>query len=297
MSDTRRGLVTLHLGSLILGGTALFSKLIDTSALEITLWRSFIAAAVLLAFLLLRKSRIRLHNIQDAGVIVLLGVLLAVHWVTYFHSMQVSTVAVGIVAFFSHPVISALLEPLFDKQRPRPVDLISAFWVLCGIVIMMPEINLASGATQGVLWGVFSALLFSLRNIIYKRYFSHYDSSLAMMYQCLIVGIVLLPFAGDFIVSTSVENWILLGVLGVLFTATPHTLFSYSLKFLSVKTASLIMCLVPLYATLLAALVLAELPAANTLIGGAMILAAAIFESVLSSKQATAIDQSDAQRS
>ncbi len=284
MSDTRKGLSALHLGSLLLGGTALFSKLIETTALEITLWRSFIAAGALLLLLLLRGSRVRLGSVRDYAIVLLLGALLAVHWVTYFHSMQVSSVAIGIIAFFSHPVISALLEPLFARQKPRVADLLTALWVLCGIAIMLPELNLDRGATQGVLWGLFSALLFSVRNIIYKRHFSHYGSSLAMMYQCLIVGLLLLPFAGDFIVSTSLDNWLLLLVLGVLFTATPHTLFSFSLKLLSVKTASLIMCLVPLYAAVLAALLLGEIPDAATLVGGVMILSAAIFESIQTHK-------------
>ncbi|MFT5720054.1 MAG: drug/metabolite transporter (DMT)-like permease [Motiliproteus sp.] len=285
MSDSRKGLSALHLGSLLLGGTALFSKLIDTSALEITLWRSFIAAAVLWILLLLRGSRVRLGSAKDYGIAVLLGVVLAVHWVTYFHSMQVSSVAIGIIAFFSHPVISALLEPLFARQRPRLTDLLTALWVLCGIIIMLPQRDLDSGVTQGVLWGLLSALLFSVRNIIYKRYFSHYDSAVAMLYQCLVVGVVLLPLAGDFIFTTTLDNWLGLLVLGVLFTAIPHTLFSFSLKSLSVKTASLIMCLVPLYATMLAALLLAEIPSAQTLIGGVMILGAAIVESFKSGKQ------------
>ena len=288
MQDTRKGLTALHLGSLLLGGTALFSKLIETTALEITLWRSFIAAAALLIWLLVRRSQVRLNSVRDYAMVLLLGAILAVHWVTYFHSMQVSTVAIGIIAFFSHPVISVLLEPLLARQKPRLLDLVTALWVLSGIAIMMPELNLASDVTQGVLWGLFSALLFSLRNIFYKRYFAHYGSSLAMMYQCLIVGLLLLPFAGDFIVATTIDNWLLLLVLGVLFTATPHTLFSFSLKLLPVKTASLIMCLVPLYATLLAALLLGEIPEFNTWIGGAMVLGAAIFESIQSSQRANA---------
>jgi drug/metabolite transporter (DMT)-like permease len=286
MSDTRKGLSALHLGSLLLGGTALFSKLIETSALEITLWRSLVAAAALFLVLVFRDSRVRLRSTGDYLIMLLLGALLTVHWVTYFHSMKVSTVAIGIIALFSHPVMSALLEPLFARQKPRLVDLITALWVLCGIIIMLPVLDIDNDITQGVLWGLLSALLFSLRNILYKRHLSHYDSSLAMMYQCLIVGVLLLPFAGDFIVSTEFDNWLLLLLLGVVFTAAPHTLFSFSLKLLSVKTASLIMCLVPFYATLLAALLLREVPSTSTLIGGAMVLGGAIFESVQASKAA-----------
>ncbi len=298
MQETHKGLGALHLGSLLLGGTALFSKMIETSALEITLWRSFIAAAALYLWLTLSRTRIRLRNYRDYGTVLLLGALLAVHWVTYFHSMQVSTVAIGIIAFFSHPVISVLLEPLFARQKPRLADLITALWVLCGIAIMLPGLELDSGVTQGVLWGLFSALLFSLRNILYKRHFAHYDSSLAMMYQCLIVGILLLPLAGDLATATATaaDSWLILLVLGVLFTATPHTLFSVSLKFLSVKTASLIMCLVPLYATLLATLLLGEIPAASTLIGGAMVLGAAIFESIQTRRGASLADNPAANR-
>jgi drug/metabolite transporter (DMT)-like permease len=285
MSAIRKALGALHLSSLLLGGTALFSKLIETSALEITLWRSIIAAVALLILLVISRCRIRLGSYRDYGVILLLGALLAVHWVTYFYSIQVSTVAIGIIALFSHPVISVLIEPLFAKQRPRFSDLLTAIWVLFGIGIMLPELNFKSDVAQGVLWGIFSALLFSLRNIIYKRHFSHYNSSLAMMYQCLIVGMFLFPFSGSFILSASNENYLLLLILGIIFTASPHTLFAFSLRALSVKTASLIMCLVPLYATILAALILGEIPFLSTLVGGSMVMSGAIFESIMVSRR------------
>ncbi|WP_426416721.1 DMT family transporter [Aestuariirhabdus sp. LZHN29] len=284
MHSQRSGLFALHTGCLLLGGTALFSKLLDLPALDITLWRSLIAALALALFVVARGSSLRLARATDYAIILGLGLVLSVHWVTYFHAMQVSTIAIGIIAFFSHPVITVLLEALFHRRQPPLRDLICAFWVIAGIAIMLP--GLSGGSTaSGVGWGLFSALLFSLRNIAYKRYCSHYESSLAMMYQCLVVGVVLLPFEGGAYFSQGMQEWALLVLLGIVFTATPHTLFSVSLRLLPVATASLIMCTVPLYAVLLATLLLGEIPELRTLMGGAMVLGAATYESLRASRQ------------
>ncbi|MCL6415461.1 DMT family transporter [Aestuariirhabdus sp. Z084] len=279
MQSTRTGLIALHSGCLLLGGTALFSKLLELPALDITLWRSLIAAVGLGLFIVIRGSSLRLASSLDYVIICALGVILALHWVTYFHAMQVSTIAIGIIAFFSHPVISVLLESVFAQRKPRFSDLLCGLWVIAGIAVMLP--NLSGGsAASGIGWGLFSALLFSLRNILYKRYCSHYDSSLAMMYQCLIVAIVLLPFGNSLLSNLSINGWLLLLLLGTLFTATPHTLFSLSLRLLPVSTASLIMCTVPLYAVLLAAVLLGEIPEMRTILGGAMVIGAALYESL-----------------
>ncbi|RRJ84336.1 DMT family transporter [Aestuariirhabdus litorea] len=284
MHSTRSGLISLHAGCLLLGGTALFSKLLEMPALDITLWRSLIAAFALALFVLARGGSLLLGRRFDYAIILMLGVLLAVHWVTYFHAMQVSTIAIGVIAFFSHPVISVLLEAMAERRKPSPRDFGCAAWVVAGVAIMVPTAD-GGDIASGVGWGLFSALLFSLRNIAYKRYCSHYNSSLAMMYQCLVVGLVLLPFGGSAIASLGVEGWSLLLVLGAIFTATPHTLFSVSLRLLPVGTASLIMCTVPLYAVLLAALLLGEVPGLQTLVGGAMVLAAASYESLRTSRR------------
>lgn len=73
-------------------------------------------------------------------------------------------------------------------------------------------------------------------------------------------------------------DWLLLLLVGVVFTATPHALFASSLRSLSATTAGLISCLQPLYGSILAIILLHERPDILTIIGGLLVVSAAIFE-------------------
>ena len=74
------------------------------------------------------------------------------------------------------------------------------------------------------------------------------------------------------------SDWLLLLFVGIIFTATPHALFASSLRHLSATTAGLISCLQPLYASILAVILLHERPDILTIIGGLLVISAAIFE-------------------
>lgn len=78
------GLIELHLAVLLFGGTALFSKLIPLSALDITFLRCIVAATVLGLLVKFSRKRLTLASKQDYLVAIGLGVIVSLHWVTYF---------------------------------------------------------------------------------------------------------------------------------------------------------------------------------------------------------------------
>lgn len=284
MSDSYKGLLAVHTAVIIFGLTALFSKLITLTALEITLLRSIFAMGVIAFIFILKGESLRLTKRNDYGIAILLGLFLALHWVTYFHAMQVSTIAVGVIALYTFPVITVFLEPLFHGNKPHIKDVLSALAVLFGIYLMVPEFSLNNQTSQGILWGVLSALFFSLRNIIQGHYFTSYSAKHSLFYQTLITFIILIPFSYEIVPSVTVTQWGQLLILGIFFTALPHTLFAFSLLKLKAKTASLVACIQVVYATLFAAILLNELPELTTVVGGIIVVTAAIYESYTARK-------------
>lgn len=286
MTNSFKGLLAVHSAVLIFGLTALFSKLISLTALEITLLRSVFAALIIFIFCVWHKTSIRLSTIKDYGIVIILGVFLALHWVTYFHAMQVSSIAVGVIALYTFPVITVFLEPLFHGEQPHIKDVVSAVAVLFGIYLLVPEFSLSNETTQGILWGVLSALLFALRNIIQGHYFKGYSAKHSLFYQTLVTFIVLLPFSYAVMPEVTTTQWGQLVLLGVVFTALPHTLFAFSLLNLKVKTVSLVACVQVVYATIFAAIVLGEWLELTTVIGGLIVVAAAMYESYTAGRKA-----------
>lgn len=282
MNAQKQSLFFLHCSVLLFGGTALFSKLIGLPALDITVYRTGVAAIVLFALLTLQKKKITLASAKDYGIAVLLGVVVGIHWVTYFAGMQMAGVTIGIIAFFTYPVITVFLEPVLNrtsvKNKPKIKDVVIAIFVMIGILLLIPEISLGNQVTLGIVTGVISAFFFALRNILHKNYFSHYSGPHTMLYQTLVAFVMLGLFVEVPPVEVTHADWLLILLVGVVFTAMPHALFASSLRHLSATTAGLISCLQPLYGSLLAFLLLSERVSILTIIGGVLVVSAALFE-------------------
>lgn len=286
MNAKQQSLLYLHSAVLLFGGTALFSKLIGLSALDITVYRTGVAAIFLLIFLSLQKQKIKLTSRKDYGIALLLGVVVGIHWVTYFAGMQMAGVTIGIIAFFTYPVITVFLEPLLARflvnnkvsSKPKQKDVLIAFVVILGIFLLIPEISLGNQVTLGIITGVLSALFFALRNILHKNYFSHYSGPHTMLYQTLVACLMLAIFVEVPPMEVTNNDLLLILLVGVVFTAMPHALFASSLRHLSATTAGLISCLQPLYGSLLAFILLSERVDVWTIIGGLLVISAALFE-------------------
>lgn len=291
MNSHREGLLSVHASVLIFGLTALFSKLISLNAIEITFLRSIFAVLAIAFYITYLKESLLLRNRNDYFIVLFLGFFLGAHWITYFHSMQVSSVSIGIIALYSYPIITVFLEPLFHGEKPHVKDIISGLAVLIGIYMLVPEFSINNQTTQGVFWGIVSAFLFALRNIIHGRYFKTYPARHALFYQTLFIIIFLLPFFGHVIIEVNSQQWLQLILLGIFFTALPHTLFANSLLHLKAKTVGLIGCMQVLYGTLFAALFLSELPDWKTIAGGIIIISAAAYETITSGKQKILIEK------
>ncbi len=280
MEDVKKGLISGHLGVFLLGITALFSKLIPLSSTDIVFGRSIIAFVTLTLLIKLTGKSMRLKSYRDYAIAIGLGLLMSVHWVTYFAAMQYSTVAIGMIALFTFPMITVFLEPFFEPFKLVWQDLASAFTVLVGIVLIVPEADLGNDVTIGILLGVFSAFFYAARNLLHRKYFAHYSGPHAMAMQTLVVAISLVFFISDEIANVTAYDYLLLLLLGTICTAAPHALIASSLAHIRAKTFSLISCIQPLYGVIFAYLVLSEQPNWQTMLGGLLVLSAAIYETV-----------------
>jgi drug/metabolite transporter (DMT)-like permease len=280
MDPVKKSLISLHLTVMLLGGTALFSQLIPLGAIDITFGRSVIACLLLFAVTKLAGEKLWLNSNRDYFIAFGLGIIMAVHWVTYFMAMQLSSVSVGIIALFTFPVITVFIEPYFEKNRLQWQDIVSALVVLAGIALIVPDASLDNDVTLGVIVGVFSAFLYAIRNLLHRHCFSHYSGTKAMAWQTLIICPTLVFFTSDELIIIDVNTLWLLIALGTFFTAVPHAMIANALKHLRAKTFSLVACMQPFYAIVFAMILINEQPTWQTLIGGLLVISAAVYETI-----------------
>lgn len=264
---------------LFMSTSGVLGRYIELSVPVTIATRAILAFVLLLMYCRFRNLSFKLET-KDIPIIVLSGLLMGLHWITYFYALQWSNVAIGMLSMFTYPVWTAFLEPLLLKTKFQKIHLLLAVLVLCGIYFLIPDFDLANSHTLAIGMGIFSALVYALRNVLMKSKVSKYDGSLLMSYQTGIVGFLLFPALFFIDPSEFLGHWEALIALAVLTTAIGHTMFLLSLKNFTVTSASIISCIQPVYGIIFGMLFLNEFPLWSTVFGGCLILIAVMVESI-----------------
>jgi drug/metabolite transporter (DMT)-like permease len=202
--------------------------------------------------------------------------LLALHWTSFFESINVSNVAVGLLSFSSFPLFTAALEPLLLRQPPSRTQVFAALLILPGIYLLVPSFNLQDRTTLGVAWGILSGATFGLLSVANRRLGRDYPSTVLSLYQDAAAAIVLLPLVAlaPEVGLLTPRAFLILLILGVGCTALAHTLFIESMRDITAQSASLLASLEPVWGILFGVLLLGDIPTTRTLLGGVVILCA-----------------------
>tara|TARA_B110000046_G_scaffold18788_1_gene17916 strand:- start:8583 stop:9440 length:858 start_codon:yes stop_codon:yes gene_type:complete len=252
---------------------------------EIIIWfRASLAMVFLYIFCKYKKIDLSIKSSKDYLPFFISGVLMAVHWITYFYALKLSNVALGILSLQTFPIIITLLEPLFIKVKFNPIYILFGLMVLTGLYILTPEFTIESSQVRSVLFGVFSAFCYAVRILILKQHVANYNGSMLMFYQTVIITILLLPTLLFMDVSGLESQFPFLLLLAFITTAVGHSLMLHSLKFFSASKASIISSLQPIFGIILAIFFLKEIPTWNTFWGGSLILLTVVIESFRSKK-------------
>ncbi|MEW6264396.1 MAG: DMT family transporter [Thermodesulfobacteriota bacterium] len=266
-------MLKLHLAVLLFGFAGLFGKLLTIPPPVIVWGRTFFAVISLVVFLGLgNRRRIRPSSPRDYALLVFQGFLLAGHWLTFFHSIQVSSVAVGLLSFSTFPIFVLFLEAWLFKGRLTAQDLISAALVFLGLALIVRSFQPGETTFIGAVWGTVSGLTFALLTLFNRKLSSSASPAAVALAQNLVAALVLTPFSLSELGLLPLTDWVLLAALGIFCTALAHSLFIASLTQVRAFIASLVACLEPVYGIVAAVFVLGEIPSLRQMAGGLIIV-------------------------
>lgn len=266
----RRALLGLHIGALAFGLTGVFGKLALAAPLVIVFGRALFAVLSLLPL----AWRHRRPGWRQLVLLAGGGLLLGSHWLTFFHAVKLSGVAVATLGFASFPAFTVLLEGLLFRERIRGTEWLTLLLVSAGLLLVTPQFELASAQTTGLLWAVLSGLLFALLSVANRTSVKGIHPFQAALWQNLTIALCLLPLAWHLLPAVRPLDWLWLGLLGVFCTAIAHSLFVASLSVLKARNAALIFALEPVYGIAVAWWLFDEQPTLRMAAGGALILLA-----------------------
>jgi drug/metabolite transporter (DMT)-like permease len=281
-----KGVAQIHIAVFLFGFAGLFGKFLSCSPLYLVFGRTFFAAIALLCFArFFSNTALLAFKKKEIFFFLLQGVLLAIHWWSFFLSIQISSVAIGLITYSTFPLFVTFLEPFFFKEKLKKIDIIIAGIVFIGILLVIPNFNFSNNITKGSFFGIISGLTFAFLALVNRRNARISDSIAIAFYQNLFAAMFLiLPILFLQIAPPQPSDFPYLIFLGVVCTALAHTLFIKSLTFIRAQTASVIAGLEPVYGIILAFFMLNEIPQTRTLLGGVIIIGTTLFAGFKSDK-------------
>ena len=288
MSSNSRAHWQLHFCVLLWGFTAILGKLITLTALQLVWWRMLIVA---LALLLVPKvwRELRAMSARTLAAYGGIGVLVALHWLTFYSAVKLANASVAATCIALAPVFLAFIEPMVVGRKFEPRELALGIAVVPGVALVVGGVP--ADMRIGVAVGVLSALFCAAFGACNKR-MAERSGPLTITCVELGAGTLFLTLVttlwhaeGSFVLPDWHDAALLL-VLALACTLLPFALAMQVLRKLTAYTVQLATNLEPVYAIVLAVLILGEQRQLDAwFYAGVAIILAAVFAHPLLSRR------------
>lgn len=285
--------VVLYIGVLGTAFSALLVRFSDAPSLTTATLRLFWTMVILTPMTLIRhREELKQVTGKDILGCVLSGVFLAFHFSTWFEALKWTTVASGSVLAATEVIFVALGFALFLKGNIPKLGVVAIVLSFVGSVILALHDGGAGAGGANPLWGdslaivcAVCAAIYTLIGRVKRGGMSTTIYTFFTYLSCLITLLIL-----DFVTGTRItgyplkEHLIALG-LAVLCTLLGHSLFSWSLKYISPSYVSAAKLLEPVFSSALAIPFFDEVPGGMQVVGAVIILGGVLLYTLEESKE------------
>ena len=253
-NDNLKSYLNLHLIVFIWGFTAILGALITIDADFLVWYRMLFAALFLGTYLLIKNIPFEI-SFSAALKLIFVGLLIALHWITFFESIKVATVSITLSVFSLGAFIASILEPIFYGRKVLWYEVFFGLVIIAGLaLILQVEINYL----HGMLLALVSIVLGVVFTLFNGKLIAHHEPSVIAFYEFLagflFISIYFL-FKGSFTMESFVltpKNWLLILLLASICTAYAFTASVKVMRRLSPYTVMLTTNLEPVYGIVLA---------------------------------------------
>ena len=264
--EKNKALVQIHFCVLLWGFTAILGKLISLHALQLVWWRMLLVSIVLVLIPSVWRAFFRIPS-RIRWIYAGIGIFVALHWLTFYASIKLSNASVGATCMALATPMTALIEPIITRQKLRWSEVALGVAIIPGVILVVG--GLPSDMHLGVLVGAISAFLVAIFSSLNKHYIGHGHplsvTAIELGAGTLFLALCLLavslvsgqPLQHAFQFPDQRDAFLLL-LLALACTLLPFALSLFALRHLSAFTAQLAVNLEPVYAIVLAIVLLNE---------------------------------------
>lgn len=249
----------IHFCVLLWGFTAILGKLITLPALAIVWWRTLLVSAALVMVGRFWRAVVRMPR-RLIGIYAGIGIVVALHWVTFYGSIKSANASVAATCMALIPIMIAFVEPFIAKRRFDVRELMFGLAVVPGVAFVVG--GTPTEMRLGIAIGALSALLAAVFACLNKRFVERADAlaitGIEMASGAALMTAVVLAMPDFEIAWPRGNDAVYLLVLALGCTLLPFALSLVALRELSTFSTALAVNMEPVYAILLAIVLLGE---------------------------------------
>lgn len=276
MKPQNKALVLMHIATFLFGFTAILGKLISLPTLDLVWHRMWLASLIFLFFPSFFK-KLKATSKQTKIQFLLIGILVALHWLTFYGCIKLGdSASLALATFGTITLFAALIEPLVFKVKMKKRELFIGILVIIGLVFIAKsnpdkEFSLQSTYIQAMILGIIAAFLAALFSVLNKKYVADNYPTVVTFLQ-MVGGFIFLSLIIPFMIYKGISfefvpskiDIIYLVLLAVVCTNIAFSLEMEALKNMSAFTSNLILNMEPIYGIALAIVIFAENEMLNT---------------------------------
>lgn len=256
MTPSLKNHLELHFIVLIYGFTAILGRLISLQAEILVGWRMLITVLALAVVMLSRQSEFKVAK-RLVWHYSLIGVVVAMHWFTFFHAIKIANISVALGGLASTTLFASILEPLVLRRRFRLLELIIGLMIIGGLYMIF---RFETRYFYGILTAVTSAFLAALFTVMNRKFIQR-DACSPLVIGTIemvsgLLAIIIYLTATGLIASPTIlpspMDWFWLSLLAIGCTAYPYIATIGLMKHLSAYTVTLSVNMEPVYGILMA---------------------------------------------
>ncbi|WP_271425229.1 DMT family transporter [Aequorivita sinensis] len=250
----------LHFIIFIWGFTAVLGALISLEAIPLVWYRMLLATLIIFAFLRFKKEKLN-FSLKTLSGFALGGVIIALHWLTFFGAIKASNVSVTLAVLSTGAFFASILEPLIYGRKVILYEVLFGLVVVAGLYVIF---DVEASYTLGIVLALISAFLSALFSVINGKFVLKHKASAISFYELMfgVLGITIyLAFSGSFTADffkVSASDWMYLLILASVCTAYAFIASVHVMKWISPYTVMLSINMEPVYGIILALIILGD---------------------------------------
>lgn len=254
----------LHFIVFLWGFTAILGVLITIPSVEMVMYRTLLAAVGLAGLIYFTKNSFQVSK-RDLFNLLATGLIVGIHWITFFASAKASNASVSLVGFATGSLWTAFLEPILGRKKIKRFEVILGSVVILGLYIIFSfDFRYPLGLFLGIASG-FTIALFSVFNGKFVQRVHPYAITFYEMIGAFVCTLIFLPiykntWATDntLQLNPTLMDWFYIAILSFVCSVYAYSAAIELLKRLSVFFVQLSMNLEPFYGIIMAVIILGD---------------------------------------